>query len=96
MLRTRRRSSRTPTVFVGGREYDVDFRTRKFRSAGSGANGYGSVGFDSLLGRRIWDQCMILECQRCGEVTVELRYLSGVRCDSGVRGCACDQPRSEW
>ena len=73
MMRTRRQSSRTPTVDVDGRKYAVDFRARTFKGIGPGVNDQGSVRFDSPLGQQIWNQCMILECQRCGEVTVELR-----------------------
>ncbi|GAF71187.1 unnamed protein product, partial [marine sediment metagenome] len=53
-------------VCVDGNEYAVDFRRRTFESARVGVNGRASVRFDSPLGQQIWDECMILKCQRCG------------------------------
>ena len=69
-------------VYVDGTEYAVDFRRRTFESTEVGANGRASVRFDSPLGRQLWNECMILECRRCGELAVELRHMSGVRCDA--------------
>jgi hypothetical protein len=81
MVRGWRQPNRTPIVSVDGNEYAVDFETQTFERTGRGAKGPLLVRFDSPVGRRIWSECMILKCQRCGEMTVELRYLNEVRCD---------------
>ena len=81
MLRRRRQPSRTPTVYVDGREYVVDISRQVFRKASYLSSGPGSIDFESLEGQQMWDQCMNLECRQCGEVTVELRHLTGIRCE---------------
>ena len=81
MLRTKQ-VRRDPTVFVDGHEYLVDFRMRRFRNTGYSYSCPASIDFESPRGQQIWDQCMILECRRCGEVAVELRHMTGVRCEA--------------
>ncbi len=67
----------TPSVFVNGREFLVDFGAREFRCVSDAFRG---IDVHSAQGRRFLDELMILTCNRCGFVAVELRYVSGVKC----------------
>ena len=69
----------TPTVFVNGHEFLVDFGAKEFRCVG---DAFQRIDFHSPQGRRFWDELMILTCNKCGFVAVESRYVSGVKCEA--------------
>ena len=62
----------TPTAFVNGREFLVDFGANEFRCVG---DVFRRIDFHSAQGRRFWDELMILTCRGCGLITVEPRRI---------------------
>ncbi len=73
-------SPRISSTYADGRECLADFDRREFRHASCSPGRVSRIGFDSPKGRKMWEELMILECPRCGQVTVESRYLRDVRC----------------
>lgn len=74
-------SPRTSSTYADGRECLANFGRREFRYASCSPGRVGRIDFDSPKGRKMWEELMILECPRCGRVTVESRYLADVTCE---------------
>ncbi len=62
----------TPTVFVNGREFLVDFGAKEFRCVG---DAFRRTHFQSAQGRRFWSELMILTCRGCGLTAVKSRHI---------------------
>ena len=77
---------RLPTVYVDGETYYIDLRLRQFRTAAPPFKPSEFIEFESERGRRMLDECVMLECPGCGQASVVSRKPSDAEC------LRCGQP----
>ena len=73
---------RLPTVHIEGEDYFFDGRLREFRTKTPPIRPFEIIRFESVKGRRMLEECILLECRRCGRVAAVLR-------DSNQRTVEC-------
>jgi ribosomal protein L37E len=71
---------RLPTLHIGGKTYYIDLRLRQFRTAAPPHELIDFIEFESRRGRRLLDECVVLECQRCGRRALVARKLNYAEC----------------
>ena len=71
---------RLPTVHIEGETYYFDLRLRQFRTATPPYGPIEFIEFESERGRRMLDECVMLECRRCGQPTVVSRTPNDAKC----------------
>ena len=64
---------RLPTVHHDGDEYFVDVRLQQFRTVTPPLRHIEFIDFESERGRRMLEDCLILECFWCGQTIVVSR-----------------------
>ncbi len=65
-----------PTVQQDGNEYFVDVRLRQFRTVTPPVGPIEFIDFDSPRGRRMLNECVMLECPGCRQAVVVSKYSS--------------------
>ena len=76
---------RLPTAQQDGNEYFVDIRLRQFRTVTPPVGPIEFIDFDSPRGRRMLNECVMLECPGCGQTTIVSRHSS----DGDVKCTKC-------
>ena len=69
-----------PTLHVDGETYYIDLRLRQFRTAAPPHELIEFIEFESKRGRRMLDECVMAECQRCGHPAVVSREPNDAAC----------------
>ena len=71
---------RLPTLRMGSKTYYIDLRLRQFRTAARPHELIDFIEVESRRGRRLLDECVVLECQRCGRPAVVSRKPDDAEC----------------